>query len=168
MGEVIPKGTRIYLTKKIPGNELSLKLDTNLLNDNLYVLYDVKIGPQIVIPKGTRVVGDWITQTTPDIAAQLQLSQIYINGNSQPICADSNIIRSLTVYNGADINYANTVKTDLVYRSTANIIRRIVNVQCKIKVLSDTNNNIVSYLSINTTEIPVELLEDFNVETIVR
>ena len=81
-------GTRIYLTKK-KHHTLYIQPDKTLVNDNLYVAYDVRVNGETVIPKGTRVVGDWVTESIPSIAAQLQIKKIYLQGSGQDINADS-------------------------------------------------------------------------------
>jgi hypothetical protein len=169
MSITIPRGTKIYLTRKQPGSratvtgsELSLKIDRHLPNDILYVLYDVKIGPVVIIPKGTAVLGDWITETVPCPAAQLQLSKIFINGERRDILADSDIFHTITTYNINEVMDANVVQSALIYHSTANITRRIVNVKCRTKVLEEGEPDLhILYMNINTREIPVVLLEDF-------
>lgn len=162
MSSSILKGTQIYLTKNIPGNELSLKVDTTLVDDTLMVLYDVKVGTTIVIPRGAKVMGNWVTESSPSIAAQLQLTKICINGVWTPIHADSNVYETTTVYNRNEIYNSNSVRQQLTYKSTANVIRRIVNVKCHVKVLPDNNipNLDVVYLNIFTDEIIVTLTEN--------
>ncbi len=154
----IPAGTRMYLTKKIPHN-LYIQPDTTLLGDNLYVAYDVKIDGQIIIPIGIRVQGDWITESNPTVAAQLQVNKIYLSGTGQIVKADSDIYEELTEYNSREVENANHLHETLGYRSTANIYRRIIAVHCKIKVLNDDFLNLL-YIEIPTKEIPVTFIAD--------
>lgn len=176
----IPAGTRIYLTKK---NHFTLYIQPNktLVNDNLYVAYDVKVDGIVVIPRGTRVIGDWVTESSPEFAAQLQLSRIYLRGvprdaqlfsegqtsdcntsysEGQAIMADSDVINAISEYNNRDVNYATHLYKQNQYKATSNITRRIAKFQCHVKTLFDNNLNSV-YLEIMTKEIPVTLLEDF-------
>ena len=151
----LPIGTRIYLTKK-PPYELYLKPDVNILNDSLYLLYDVRISGTTVIPKGTRITGDWITETNPSIAAQLQLNKIYLHGSGQSISGYSAMYETITEYNVNEVNNSNYLYGISSYTSTANIPRRIVKIPCDTRILADNNLNSV-YIDIFTKEIPVTL-----------
>ena len=155
----IPAGTRIFLTKK-QKDPLYIRPDTTLQNDNLYVAYDVRVNGVTVIPKGTRVVGDWVTESNPTIAAQLQIKRIFLERSGQDLSADSDVIEAITLYNKEEINNANNLTRIARYRSTANVMRRIVDVNCCITTLFDTKLNSI-YLEIFTKEIPVTLLHDF-------
>lgn len=159
MSITIPAGTRIYLTKN-PPFELFLKPDTSLLNDSLYTAYDVRVNGVVAIPKGTRVLGNWVTETTPTIAAQLQLTLVFLSGNGQPIFADSDVFEVLSSFNSTAVNNSNYIFETLNYISTANIDRRIVKAPCKITVLLDDDKN-VNYLQIPTKEIFVTLQTAF-------
>lgn len=155
----IPAGTRIYLTK--PHNHtLYIQPDKTLINDNLYVAYDVRIDGQTIISKGTRVQGDWVTESVPSIAAQLQLTKIFLQRSGQKICADSDVIEAVTEYRNDEVDNANHLYKTLQYRTTSNITRRIVNYYCKVKTLLDNHRNTI-YLEIYTKEIPVTLISDF-------
>jgi hypothetical protein len=155
----IPAGTRIYLTKKY-NPVLYIQPDKTLVNDNLYVAYDVKINGQVVIPKGTRVLGDWVTESSPTIAAQLQLTKIYLHGSGQDISADSDVIEAISEYNDREVNNTGYLYKINQYHATSNITRRIVKFQCRIKTLLDDNRNTI-YLELYTKEIPVILTSDF-------
>jgi hypothetical protein len=155
----IPAGTRIYLTKKLP-HELYIQPDKTLVNDNLFVAYDFRIDGETLIPKGTRVVGDWVTESNPSIAAQLQLTRIFLQGSGQQISADSDVIEAVCDYNNREVNNAGYLIKQYQYRASSNITRRIARTQCKVKTLLDDNRNTL-YLEIMTKEIPVTLTEDF-------
>lgn len=155
----IPTGTRIYLTKK-KQFPLYLQPDKTLVNDNLYVAYDYRINGQTVIPKGTRVTGDWVAESTPGIGAQFQTNCIYLDRNGQPFFADSDVIEATTEYNNDEVNNAGFLYKQNHYLAKSNIYRRIVNVNCKAKTLLDDNRN-STYLEILTKEIPVTLTSDF-------
>jgi hypothetical protein len=169
MSRTILSGTRIYLTRTHPtapytdiDDVLALRVDRNFLGDILYVLYDVKVGTLVVIPKGTAVMGDWITESSPCIAAQLQITDIFLDGLRFPVVADSEIYHQKTSYGYYDVHNANHVEGLLTYRSTANICRRIVNVRCRTKILADDEwIDQLLYLRIDTNEIPVTLLDNF-------
>lgn len=178
MSLIIPPGTRIYLTKRRPCtfndgyNSLNNKSNysdifyiqpnTNLLNDSLYVAYDVKINGIIVIPRGSKVIGNWITGPYPIINAQLQLTQIIINGYLLNINANSEIIVGISCYNNCETNNAANLYRLRDYHSPSNIVRRVVNTNCRIKALTDVNLN-TPYLEIYVKELPVTLTRAFEI-----
>lgn len=153
----IPSGTKIYLTKKNP-IKLYIQPDTTILNDCLYFAYDLRINGITIIPKGTCVIGDWVTESNPTIAAQLQLNTIFINGLEQPISADSNVYENLSAFNVDEINNALYLYKIMDFHSPANIIRRIVKT-CQIQILYDNNLN-KYYIEIPTIEIPLTITSD--------
>ena len=155
----LPAGTRIYLTKKRP-HELYIQPDKVLVNDSLYAAYDVRMNGHTVIPKGTRVVGNWITESRPVMAAQLQINTIYLCRSGQEIRGDSDVIEALSGFNDNEIDNAPHLTKIGEYRPRPGTIRRIVNVNCSIRVLRDKWLNTV-YLEIFTREIPVTLTEEF-------
>jgi hypothetical protein len=118
-----------------------------------------------VIPRGTIVIGDWITETMPFIAAQLQINKIVIGGEEFDFLADSEFFCTMTKYNRSEVHNANVVQGILTYLSTANVPRRIVNTRCQTTVLADEieRGELITYVNIKTIEIPVTLLEDFAV-----
>lgn len=165
MSITIPAGTRIYLTKnEDPTYALYIKPDTTLFNDNLYIAHDIKIGTVTAVRKGTRVSGNWITESVPVIAAQLQIDRIYFNPVGQDFFADSDPIQTITIINPNEIGNANAVFKHGDYRSTANIVRRIVTVRCKTYPLpddlSDFDIALGTYLNISTREIPATVISD--------
>lgn len=155
----IPAGTRIYLTKKTP-HKLYIQPDKTLVNDSLYVAYDVRIEGETVIPKGTRVIGDWVTESCPSIGAQLQVTRIYLEGSGRPFYADSDVIEAVTDFNNREVGDAGYLIKHNQYRASSNITRRIVKVHCKVRTLLDDCRNSL-YLEISTKEIPVTLTQDF-------
>lgn len=155
----LDSGTRIYLTKRRP-HELYIQPDKTLENDSLYVAYDVRTDGQTVIPRGTRVTGNWVTESNPAIAAQLQVTRIYLQGSGQEIKADSDVIEATSDYNNREVENASHLYKFNQYRSTANIVRRAVKVNCRLKVLKDNRVDSL-YLAILTKEIPVTLTTDF-------
>jgi hypothetical protein len=165
MSITVPAGTRIYLTKlQGPNYSLFIRPDTSLFNDNLYVAYDVKIGTVTAIRKGTRVSGNWITESTPIVSAQFQSNKIYFNGTGQDFFADSDPVQTVTVVNPAEVDNANAFFKDADYRSTANITRRIVTVRCRTYPLPDDLNDfdiaLGTYLNINLREIPATVISN--------
>lgn len=155
----LPAGTRMYLTKKLP-HELYIQPGTTLVNDSLYVKYDVRIDGQTVIPKGTRVVGDWVTETNPSIAAQLQVTKVYLSGSGQLMAADSDVIEATTLYNSREIDNACHLYKQNHYHAKSGIDRRIVNFHCRVMTLPDNRTKSI-YLEIFTEEIPVTFTADF-------
>lgn len=165
MSITIPAGTRIYLTKnKGPNYSLYIKPGTILREDNMYIAHDVKVGPITAIYKGTRVSGDWVTETTPSLVAQFQINKIYFNSIGQDFFADSDPISTTTIINPIEIDNATTVFKYADYHSVANITRRIVTVRCKTYSLLDSVNNnctvLETYLNINTNELPATVISD--------
>lgn len=169
MSRTILAGTRIYLTRTHPniqytdlGDLLALRIDKNFLKDILYVLYDVKVGTLVVIPKGTAVMGDWITESSPHVAAQLQITDIFLDRLRFPVDADSEIYHHKGLYGACDVRNVNHVQGLLTYRSTANILRRIAKVRCRTQILEDDFlDDQLLYINVPTNEIPVTLLDDF-------
>ena len=155
----IPAGTRIYLTKK-QDHVLVIQPDKTLLNDILHVAYDVRIDGKVIIPKGTRVVGNWITESNPSIAAQLQVTRIYLRGSGQQIFADSDVIDCVSDYNCNELNNVSYLYKKAHYRSNSGITRRVAKINCRIKTLLDNNRKTI-YLEIETREIPVTVTADF-------
>lgn len=155
----LPAGTRFYLTKK-RSPTICIQPDKSILNDNLYVAYDVKIGDNVIIPRGTRVIGDWITESSPSISAQLQLSRIYLQGSGQSISADSDVIESVNQYNHDEVDSNQYLFRTNLYKANSGITRRIVKYGYNIGALTDNNRDTI-YIEINTIEIPMTLIEDF-------
>jgi hypothetical protein len=158
----ISAGTRIYLTKKKPYDFYMLP-DRILENDILHVAYDVRVNGSTVIPKGTRVSGNWVTESNPTIAAQLQITRIYLhNIEGEPLYADSSVIEMVTRYNTYEIGDTSHLYTIKKYRSTSNIDRRIASFNNRVRALRDSGNKLNSlFVEISTKEIPVTLTVDF-------
>ena len=155
----IPAGTRIYLTKK-HAPVLSVQPGKLLLNDSLYVLYDVRINGIIVIPRGTRVTGDWVTEITPQIAVQLQITRVHLSGVGQPLIADSEVSTCLSGYSRAEVCNTPFLYNTSRHRGRSNLKRRIAKIHNRTRTLADSKPDTI-YLDIDTTEIPVTLIEDF-------
>lgn len=155
----IPVGTKIYL-KKNNSQTLYILPGKTIVNDSLYVAYDVKMNDQVVIPKGTRVIGNWVTESVPSIAAQLQVKKIYLQSDGQKFKADSDVITTVTTYNSKEIDNSCYLYKIKNHKSTTNLNRRIVKFGFDSKPLLDNNHDRI-YLKICTTEIPVTLTKDF-------
>ncbi|BCS83401.1 hypothetical protein QLL95_gp0722 [Cotonvirus japonicus] len=158
----IPAGTRMYLTKK-NNHKFYIQPDKTLVNDNLYVAYDVKIAGIVVIPQGTRVIGNWVAESSPSIAVQLQLTKIFLHGSGQDISADSDLMDNVVDYNVNELNGACYLYKQKHYRATSNLYRRIVNTRCNVKTLPDNNRNMI-YVEADTQEIPVTLTKDLDLD----
>lgn len=140
-------GTWIYLKKK-SGHELYIQPGNVLCNDSLYVAYDVKCRGHVVIPKNTRVIGNWITEDDP-IAAQLQVTRIYLHGSGQQLCADSDIIQATDIINDDSCH----IREVHDYKSLSGITRKLTN---------NTNEGEQTlFITIFTKEIAVMLIQDF-------
>lgn len=158
---IIPAGTRIYLTRVVP-HKMYIRPNKTLVDDVLYVAYDVRLGGQTLIPRGTKVVGDWVTESDPEIAAQLQLTKILLNpqGPYVPISAASDIIPYSRAFNlneleGAD--YFFLLNDKKIINSTNSLIAQIS--YKKVSLLNSKPNTI--YLEIDTRELEVILTDDF-------
>jgi hypothetical protein len=155
----VPIGTRIYLTRPRPHN-FYIQPDTILLDEFMFVSYDVRIDGRTVIPRGTIIVGDWITESDPCFAAQFQATKIIFRNFGKRISADSEIIESVSAYNNCEVYNSRYLYKTLDYISVANIRRRVVDVQCDVKCLPDHRIDSL-YLEICTKEIPLILTRDF-------
>lgn len=151
-------GTKIYLKKKHPF-KLYIKPNKNLFNDTLLVAYDVKHEDKIIIPQNTLVIGNWITETHPTIAAQFQINYLCLNDEKIPIVADSDLYEAISAYNQCEIHSAPYLYKIMDFKSPSNLVRRIVKANCQIKVLFDDNLNSL-YIEIPTREIQTTLIED--------
>ena len=134
-------GTQIYLTKK-NSKSLCIQPGKTLINDSLYVKYDVRADGQTIVPKGTRVVGDWVTESCPVVAAQLQLTQIFLQADGQKIMADSDLFESLVGYNANEINCSDYFYKSQ-YQAVSNVIRKIANFGTTTKTLSGDRPNTI-------------------------
>lgn len=154
----IPAGTRIYLTKNI--YSFNIQPGHLFLNDNLYVAYDVKINGVVIIPKNTRVVGDWITEFHPSIVAQLQLSRIFLYGSGQPISADSNVIEAVKKNDSSD-NTTNNIRllTNRCKNKNRSALSNTVKFSCNLQKIP----NGTIHIQIFTNEIPVIITKDIYV-----
>lgn len=157
----ISAGTKIYLKKKYPF-KLYIKPTKNLFNDSLFVAYDVKNEDKIIIPKDTIVIGNWITETLPTMAAQFQINYVCLDNNKIPIVADSNLYECISAYNQCEIRNAPYLYKIMDFKSPSNLVRRIVKANCQVKILFDDNLNSF-YIEIPTKEIQTTLIEDLHI-----
>ena len=131
-----------------------------MINDDLYVAYDVRINGELIIPKGTRVQGDWVTETNPNFAAQLQINNIYLQQSGQRFNADSDVINTYNIYNDDELNANGYVYKTRNYKAKSNLARRIVDNKFHMRPLLDYNKNVI-LIEIHTVEIAVTLTVDF-------
>lgn len=163
MSITVPTGTRIYLSKNTCNQSYAIwiKPDNTLLNDDLFVSYDVKVGAVTAIRKGTRVRGNWVTESLPIVAAQFQAQKIYPDVNGLDFFADSTPIQKVTLVNPVEVGGATVVFKEGEFRSPSNVPKRIVQVRNKTIILEDNLSNVdiaaATYLDIRTQEIPVTL-----------
>ena len=161
----IPAGKTIYLTKN-NCDILYIKPGKTVINDTMYVAYDVKIGDLVVIPKGTRVQGDWVTEHTPELAAQFQLTSIYFpipnsfQFTRHHITGDSMIIARSAAFNLQDVEYHDYFYQKATINMSKSVTHRIVEIGHKTKTLDDSILDTV-YVEIDTKEISVILSSDF-------
>ena len=160
---MLPAGTRFYLTK-YANKIMSLAPDDAILSQNMFVAYDVRMGGSTIIPKGTRVVGDWITESAtegvPMSTAQFQAHEIYLQRSAQEILADSDVFQDNTYYNRDELEGSVVVYQCAPVRTRCQIPRRSIQCNCKIKILEDKTPD-SQYIVVDTTEVPMTLLEPF-------
>lgn len=156
MSIVIPCGTKMYLKKKNP-KTLYLRPCQTIENDSLFVAYDVRINGETIIPKETRVLGDWVTENNE---AQFQAKRIYLTGTGQILSADSDIFQGFSFYNCEELGNPSYFYKIMDFHSSSNINRRIVNSRCQTFPLLDDRLN-MQYIEINTNEIPINFTTNF-------
>ena len=150
----LPTGTRIYLKKKDKPH-MFIQPDKILPDDMLYVAYDVRVNGETVIPRDTRVIGNWITESRPTIAAQLQVKQIILSGSEHSFNADSEVIEPVKLRTGAEgLSYVNRKTTSKCLQP-----RVLPNMPCCMRTLE---GSVIPYLEIPTSEIPVTLKHPFD------
>lgn len=66
----------MYVTRLGKAPKFILPVGSSLYDDEMYVAYDVYHGDNVIIPKSTFVIGNWISKD-PGIL-QLQLTRIYL------------------------------------------------------------------------------------------
>jgi hypothetical protein len=159
---LIPKileGTCIFLTRKHKCN-MYIQPGKTIIEDNLYVAYDVRVDGITAIPKGTRVIGDWVTTFEPEIGAQLRIHWIFLSGSGQEIQGDSDVFRKLSFYDSREVAKIPFMDKTKKCKSVANIVRRSATVGLHSKTLLD-NRCDLTYIEIDAREIPVYLTRDF-------
>ena len=159
----IPAGTRFFLTKRLKSN-LAIQPGKTIINDSLYVAYDIRVDGFTIIPKGTRIIGNWVTDKCP-MAAQLQVTKVYLYGSGQELYADSDVYETCTEFNRREIDNSPYVLELNQYKSQSNLVRRVAKFQHRTKMLTDERLN-SAYISINTKEIAMTLTQDFEYEIV--
>lgn len=157
----IAAGKIIYLKKK-NDDVLCIKPGKTLVNDSMYVAYDVKVGGVVIIPKGTRVLGDWVTEHTPHVAAQFQLTKIFLNRIEIDVIGDSDIVGTSAPYDSIDVRDADYFYRKSVIISSGGIRRRIIELGHTTLTLEDGQLDTV-YVEINTEEVAVVLRNNLTV-----
>lgn len=158
----VPISTRIYL-KKILSPYFCIVPGSNPVVDIFCVLYDVYINDVVVIPSKSTVTGTWTTSTSP-IYAKLTITSIIINNISYKINGVSSFFTNLTSFESAQIENANSLSLLKVYKSTANISRRLVNVNYTNLILYDEVPD-TTFVIIPCYEIVINLTSNFNLTT---
>ena len=141
MPTILFAGTKIYLTRT-PPFFLNIVPDTIVLNDVLYVLYDVKIDGITIIPKGTVVVGNWVTESLPIPSVQLQVRKILLSEDCE-INADSDVLEAAV--------------GNVVPEAFDCCPVRITRLPWRVQLLTDFNS---TFIQISTKEICVTLIND--------
>lgn len=159
---IIPSGTKIYI-KKSNSYPFFIKPDTIIQGEGYTVKYDVRINGVTVIYKGTTVIGNWTSLSSPEPLAILNVSSICILGKNYPIEATSNEYTSTSNFNGNEVMNAPYFYQIVGEKSTSNIYRRVVEIGCKKIILAD-NNLDTTYIEISTNEIILTLVTDVILE----
>jgi hypothetical protein len=155
----ISADTRLYLTRR-PAVKMYIRPDKNIPDNNLYLLYDLRVNGVLVIPNGTRFSGTWITENDPEIAAQLQLDTIYLTAEGQDFIGDSDIFNTITAYTSTEIGDADVIFQKMQKKTASNLVRRHVNYDNKNIILTDNNCDAI-FIEIPSAEIPITVTQDF-------
>lgn len=158
---MIPSGTRIFLTRK-PDRPFCIRPDTILHDDALFVTYDVLIDNVVAIPRGTRVLGDWITESIPEIAAQFQIHTIFLTKAGQKIQGDSALFNHTVQFNYQHVNGITHMN---LLHDNANSSTKFVSVNGKQRAITNIAPT-VTFIMIPTQEISVILTSAFEPEQI--
>lgn len=154
----IPSGKTFYL-KKEPPYVLCLKPDITLENQTYIVKYDCNINGVTIIPRGTKIIGNWITQSTPSISAYFDVKLICQNNTLTSINAISRYYNDITQFNDIEVYNADYFLLVLNETSQSNLVRRGIQVNCREKILNDNNLN-STYITVPTNEIAVTVYEN--------
>jgi hypothetical protein len=180
---MLAKGNKFYLSSKKStsrdiyyktqfnalNNDFSLSIEPNktLKNYSMYVTYDVINNGQIVIPRDTRVVGDWETENCPEPSAQFITKKIYLDSDPSDLYSTSKIFNAITLYNSEEIFNApllykkNRFNSKVSASNKSMIPRRDVRIGLTLsKTLVDNFIDKV-YLDIPTHEIEMTLRDNF-------
>lgn len=155
---IAPIGTELYLKRDL-SYTLYLKPDVTLKAQPFIVKYDCRINGITVVPRGTQVVGEWISLSVPSTKAYLKLTLICDSGSYRPISAVSGEYTNVALFNSIEVNNVSHLYNIMTEKSSANKIRRIVEISCQTKILVDRNVD-SPYIEIPTNEIVVTLDAD--------
>lgn len=157
MPVIVPVGTRIYLTKRTNFNFV-MPLDTAIIDDVFFVAYDIKINGIVIIPRGTRVWGDWVSEIDGDVNVQLQLSKIYLGGIPRAICADSEVISAAIAV--PPIEPVSPSIAALLNKQAVTNLYRVPVGYCQCVVTYDPIAAVL-WLNVRFRELPVTIIVDF-------
>lgn len=154
---MLPKGTSIFLTKH--NSELFyIRPNSDLNCDIWFVAYDVKCGTKPVITKGTPVMCNLISESSPTPAVQLSLDKIKII-NWEIISGESDVYENITRFNNteiSDIDYFYYIRT--LKKGTKGT--RIYRINEEVVILRNNNPN-TYFLEMPTRDVLVTLTQDF-------
>ena len=127
--------------------------------DILYVLYDVLVEGIVIIPRGSKVYGTWISDNDPRIAAQFQADKIEIMGSMYDIQMDTDVYDQYSYFNNREVNDSDIIQTRK-YPGTNRRFAIFGNVK---KSLLDNCKDTL-YIKIDTKEIPARINNVFHID----
>lgn len=150
---MILAGTNIYL-RKLRGSTFTVKPDTDILDDDFLVAYDVRINGETVIPRGTKMMGNWINTTTPTVTIELQITKVHYDNMWLPFHAASDVIYAIAKPNNVE-SHLNKVL------AACSNMSELYDPLCKVTIeLIEDRDELVMNVSMN--EIRVVMSEDFD------
>lgn len=152
----IPAGYEIYVTKH-NASYIYIQPGKKILSDSLYVIYDVKIDGYTIIPKGTRIEVNWVSEIHPEVAVQIQLTKIFLQGSGQNIIGQSDVMKHTIELDSIELeNSPYIIEYDCKFKSNNSLMKFNCN---KKRLLINRKNS--TYLTINAKEIKIILIEDY-------
>lgn len=152
----IPAGTNIYVSKQNI-SLIHIQPGQKILSDSLYVKYDVKVDGYTVIPKGTRIEVNWISEIKPQVAVQIQTTKIFLQGSGQEIVAHSEVMSDTTELDSIELeNSPYILEYDCKFKCNNSLMK----FNCSKKRLQRNRHNSL-YLTINAKEIKIILVQDY-------
>jgi hypothetical protein len=87
----ISQFTTLYL-KGYNTNNFYIYPGSKIVDNNLVVAYDIRSNTgNLIIPRGTRVSGVWVSEISSNIEIQLIINKIYLSKGTQEIKAVSDV-----------------------------------------------------------------------------